>query len=133
MTAPEIVGAMVVGLAAGVSSGLLGVGGGILFVPGLVILLHESQLRAQSTSLFAVVVVALVGAWRQRGYGNVRVRDGVVLGALSPLGVLGGTSLANALPARVLEVSFAVVQLYFAWRLVRRVLRPAPESEPAGR
>jgi uncharacterized protein len=133
MTTPEIVGAMVVGVVAGVSSGLLGVGGGILFVPALVILLHESQLRAQSTSLLAVVIVAFVGAWRQRAYGNVRVRDGVVLGALSPLGVVAGASLANALPARVLEISFAVVQLYFAWRLARRALRREPRTEPAGR
>jgi uncharacterized protein len=129
MSALEVAGAAAVGFAAGVSSGLLGVGGGILFVPGLVVLLHESQLRAQSTSLFAVVIVAAVGAWRQRGYGNVRVRDGILLGVLSPLGVVGGASLANALPARVLEISFAVVQVYFAWRLGRRALRPEPDAE----
>jgi uncharacterized membrane protein YfcA len=119
----ELIGTLVVGFAAGVTSGLLGVGGGILFVPGLVFFLGLTQLHAEATSLVAVVPVALVGAWRQHGYGNVRLRDGIVVGLLSPLGVLAGVELANALPERVLEVSFAAVQLYFAYRLGRRALR----------
>ena len=117
----DVVGVIVVGFAAGLSSGLLGVGGGVLFVPGLVVFLSLSQLDAQSTSLLAVVIVAAVGAWRQRGYGNVRLRDGLIIGALSPLGVLAGTAVSNAVPQRALELSFAVVQLYFAWRLAKRV------------
>jgi len=119
----ELVGTLAVGFAAGVTSGLLGVGGGILLVPGLVFFLGLTQLHAEATSLVAVVPVALVGAWRQHGYGNVRLRDGIVVGLLSPLGVLAGVELANALPERVLEVSFAAVQLYFAYRLGRRALR----------
>ncbi|MEA2458865.1 MAG: uncharacterized protein QOC95_1837 [Thermoleophilaceae bacterium] len=123
MSAAELIGAVAIGFAAGVSSGMLGVGGGILFVPGLVFLLGLSQLSAESTSLLAIVPVALVGAWRQHGYGNVRVRDGLLMGALSPLGVLGGTELANALPERALELSFAAVQLFFAYGLARRAMR----------
>ncbi|HEY8769246.1 MAG TPA: sulfite exporter TauE/SafE family protein [Thermoleophilaceae bacterium] len=123
MDASELLGTLAVGFAAGVTSGLLGVGGGILFVPGLVFFLGLTQLHAEATSLVAVVPVALVGAWRQHGYGNVRLRDGIVVGLLSPLGVLAGVELANALPERVLEVSFAAVQLYFAFRLGRRALR----------
>jgi uncharacterized membrane protein YfcA len=119
----ELLGTLAVGFAAGVTSGLLGVGGGILFVPGLVFFLGLTQLHAEATSLVAVVPVALVGAWRQHGYGNVRLRDGIVVGLLSPLGVLAGVELANALPERVLAVSFAAVQLYFAYRLGRRALR----------
>jgi uncharacterized protein len=113
---------LLAGFAAGMTSGLLGVGGGVLFVPALVLFLGLGVLQAEATSLVAVVLVALVGAWRQHGYGNVRLRDGLVLGALSPLGVLAGTALANAVSERVLEISFAAVQLYFAYRLARRVV-----------
>ena len=81
---------------AGVAGGLLGVGGGILFVPALVVFAHLSQLEAVATSLVAIVLVAVVGAVRQRGYGNVRLRDGLLIGVLSPLGVLVGVVLANA-------------------------------------
>ena len=123
MDAGELIGILVVGFAAGVSSGMLGVGGGIIFVPGLVFALGLSQLSAEATSLLAIVPVAIVGAWRQREYGNVRLRAGLTLGALSPLGVIGGAELANVLPARALELSFAAVQLVFAFGLARRALR----------
>jgi uncharacterized membrane protein YfcA len=122
VSAADLIGAVAIGIAAGVSSGLLGVGGGILFVPGLVFFLGLSQLSAESTSLLAIVPVALVGAWRQRGYGNVRVRDGLIVGALSPIGVIAGTEIANALPERALELSFAAVQIVFAIGLARRAM-----------
>jgi uncharacterized membrane protein YfcA len=118
-----VIAAILIGFAAGVVAGMLGVGGGILFVPGLVFALGLSQLSAESTSLLAIVPVAIAGAWRQRGYGNVRLKDGLLLGALSPLGVLGGTELANALSERALELSFAAVQLAFAVALARRAIR----------
>ena len=125
MSTVEVIEVVAIGFAAGVTSGMLGVGGGILFVPGLVIFLGETQLRAEATSLLAIVPVALVGAWRQHGYGNLRLRDGLIVGALSPLGVLAGAATANAIPERTLELAFAGVQVAFAISLVRRVL-----SEP---
>jgi uncharacterized membrane protein YfcA len=106
--------------AAGVASGLLGVGGGILFVPALVVFAGESQLGAQATSLVGIVLVSVVGTWRQHGYGNVRLRDGLVVGVLSPLGVLVGVGLSNAVPERALELSFAAGQLVFAWQLAKK-------------
>jgi uncharacterized membrane protein YfcA len=125
MEAGDLAGALAIGFAAGIVSGMVGVGGGVLFVPGLVLFLDESQLGAESTSLLAIVIVALVGAWRQREYGNVRLRDGVIVGLLSPLGVAAGTGLANVVSERLLELSFAGVQLYFAWQLAKRAMRPA--------
>lgn len=124
MDALDVAGLLAIGFCAGMLGGLVGVGGGVLFVPGLVFFLGLSQLDALSTSLVAIVFVAIVGAWRQKGYGNVRVRDGLIVGALSPLGVLAGTVLANAVTERTLELSFAAVQIFFAWSLARRALRP---------
>jgi uncharacterized membrane protein YfcA len=120
MSAADLIGALLIGLAAGFSSGMLGIGGGVLFVPGLVIFLDQSQLEGEATSLLAVVIVAGVGAWRQRSYGNLRLRDALLIGALSPLGVAVGVIVANAVPERALELSFAAVQLYFAYHLARR-------------
>jgi uncharacterized membrane protein YfcA len=113
----DLTGLLVFGLAAGVTGGLLGVGGGVLLVPALVLFAEESQLGAEATSLVAIVPVALVGTWRQREYGNVRLRDGLPIGVLSPLGVLAGVALANAVSERTLELSFAAMQLVFAWQL----------------
>ena len=117
MDALDVTGLVVLGFVAGAAGGLLGVGGGVVFVPALVVFAHLSQLHALATSLVAIVLVAIVGAARQREYGNVRLRDGLVIGLLAPLGVLAGVVLANAVPERALELSFAGVQLAFAWRL----------------
>ena len=117
MDALDLTGLLVLGFAAGMAGGLLGVGGGILFVPALVVFAHLSQLEAIATSLVAIVLVAVVGTARQREYGNVRLRDGLVIGVLSPLGVLAGVLVANAVPERALELAFAGVQLAFAGRL----------------
>lgn len=124
MEALDVAGAVAVGLAAGFAGGMIGVGGGVLFVPGLVLFAGLGQLDAQATSLLAVVLVGAVGAWRQRGYDNLRLRDAVVIALLSPLGVLAGTALANLVTERVLELSFAAVQLFFAYQLGRRALTP---------
>jgi uncharacterized protein len=112
--------AAIMGAAAGVISGLLGVGGGVLFVPALTLVLSLSQVKAEATSLLAIVPVALVGAVRQYGYGNVVLRDGAILGTLSALGVLGGVALANVLPERALKLSFAALMLVVAFQFLRR-------------
>lgn len=116
--------AILLALAGGLAGGLVGVGGGILFVPALTIFLGFSQVEGESTSLLMIVIVALVGAYRQRGYGNLNLRDALVIGALSPLGVLIGVIAANELSQRALELSFAVLALYIAYGLVRRALSP---------
>jgi uncharacterized protein len=122
--------AAVLGFAGGAVGGLLGVGGGILFVPALTIFLDLSQLHAESTSLLAIVPVALAGAWRQRRYGNVRLRDGVLVGILSPLGVLAGVVVSNAVPERALELGFAALLLVVAFQLARRALGPSQPARP---
>ena len=112
--------AIVMGAAGGVISGMLGVGGGILFVPALTLVLSLSQVKAEATSLLAIIPVALVGAARQNRYGNVRLQDGAVLGALSAVGVLGGVALANDLTQRALRIGFAVLLTVVAAQFLRR-------------
>jgi uncharacterized protein len=122
------IAAAIMGFAGGMVGGLLGVGGGILFVPALAIFLDETQVRAEATSLLAIVPVAIVAVWRQLGYGNVRVREGLVIGALSPVGVGIGVVTANAISQRALELIFAGLALVIAAQLVIRTLRPEPRS-----
>jgi len=114
--------AILIALAGGLAGGLVGVGGGILFVPALTIFLGLSQVEGESTSLLMIVIVALVGTLRQRSYGNVRLRDAVVIGVLSPLGVLVGVAIANTISERALELTFAALVLLIAFSLVRRAL-----------
>jgi uncharacterized protein len=121
------IAAAILGFAGGMVGGLLGVGGGILFVPALAIFLDETQVEAEATSLLAIVPVAIVAVWRQLGYGNIRVREGLVIGALSPVGVAVGVVASNEISQRALELIFAGLALVIAAQLVLRALRPARE------
>jgi hypothetical protein len=122
-----MIGLLAVGLAAGVIAGLLGVGGGVLFVPGLVLLAGLDQHHAEATSLLAIIPVAIVGTYRQDRYGNVVRRDALLLGLLSVAGAAGGVALANALSGRVLKDAFACLLVLVAVQLLRRAARD-PEA-----
>jgi uncharacterized membrane protein YfcA len=118
------------GLAAGVMSGLFGVGGGILFVPALVAL-GLGQLDAQGTSLLAILPTVAAGTWNQRRYGNLRVRTAIVVGLASIVGVEVGARIVLELPEGAVRRLFAVllfaVAAQLAWR-ARRTASRYPDS-----
>ena len=115
--------AVALGFLAGVVAGLFGVGGGILFVPALV-LLGLGQLDAGATSLMAILPTVAAGTWRQHRYGNVRWRAALLLGVGSLAGVAAGVAVAESLPEDVLRRLFALLILgvaaQLAWRALRR-------------
>ena len=115
--------ALVFGFLAGVLAGLFGVGGGVLFVPTLVLVLGLSQIHAEATSLLAIIPTVLAGAWRQRAHGNVRWRPAALVGIGSVFGAEGGVQIARALPEDVLRRLFAVLMLVIAANLAWRTLR----------
>ena len=123
-------GAILVGVAAGLVAGMLGVGGGVLFVPALVIFLGLEQVDAEATSLLAIIPVAVVGAANQRRYGNLRLRDAGTLGVLAIPGAVVGVTIVNAIPERLTEVLFALLMLYVAGRMVRGALKVTPALSP---
>ena len=127
-----MIGTIAAGLAGGVVAGLLGVGGGVLFVPALVVFMDLSQHRAEATSLLAIIPVALIGAYRQDRYGNVRRTDALLLGCLSIVGAVAGVALANALSGEVLRDSFAALMVFVAGQLLRRALREPAQARKRG-
>jgi len=125
VSASTIALALALGLAAGVLSGLFGVGGGILFVPTLVAL-GLGQLEAQATSLLAILPTVAAGALSQHRYGNLRLGPAVTLGLASVAGVLLGAAIAFALPEAILRRLFALLLFAVAARLVWSAVRPRP-------
>jgi uncharacterized protein len=124
-----VIGAVAIGLVAGILAGLVGVGGGVLFVPGLVLFLGLGQHAAEATSLLAIVPVALVGTYRQDRYGNVHRRDALLVGVLSLFGATGGVVLANAVSGALLRDVFAALTLLVAAQLVRGTLQEKRSDE----
>lgn len=122
MTTWTIVAAVVLGLGAGMLSGMFGVGGGILFVPTL-LLLGLGQVEASATSLLAIVPTAAVGAWRQHAYGNLRVRVALVVGAVSVLGAEVGVQIATRIDESLLRRLFGVLVIGVAAQLAVRTVR----------
>src|SRR4029077_1899754 len=121
----HLVIAVVVGLAAGVLAGLFGVGGGILFVPALVLKLGLEQHHAQATSLLAILPTVAVGAWRQERYGNVRWSASLMLGIAGIGGVVAGGFLAESLSGGILRRLFGALILLTAAQLAWRAWKQA--------
>jgi uncharacterized membrane protein YfcA len=117
-----IVLAIAIGAAAGVLAGLFGVGGGILFVPAL-LMLGLDQHQAEATSLLAIVPVALVGSWRQSRYGNIVWGSVWKLGLGSLAGVVAGGLLAERLAPGSLQRLFGVLMIAIALELGWRAWR----------
>ena len=122
MSTWTIVAALSLGLAAGVLSGVFGVGGGILFVPTLVAL-GLGQVEAAATSLLAIVPTAATGVIRQRASGNLKVKAALVLGVASIVGAEVGVRIAKAVDEDVLRRAFGVLLLVVAVQLAIRGVR----------
>jgi uncharacterized protein len=125
LTLSTVVLALALGIAAGVLSGLFGVGGGMLFVPALVAL-GLGQLEAQATSLLAILPTVAAGAWNQRRYGNLRPRLALQLGLASIAGVAAGALIAISLPEEALRRLFALLLLVVAAQLGLKTYRTRP-------
>ena len=107
------------GFLAGAIGGVLGVGGGLVFVPALVLGAGLSQTAAQGTSLAAIVPTSLVGGVTADREGNVLRSRLVWMAALGAVGAGIGALLALALPAGVLVRVFGLFLIVSAWRVWR--------------
>lgn len=100
-----------IGLAGGLLAGTLGVGGGAIFVPALVLLLGTGQHQAQGVSLAVIVFTAGAGAATHYRYGTVRAGDGGRLAVAAVPAGIAGAALASVLGAEALRAVFAVIVL----------------------
>ncbi len=118
-----VIAAIVLGLIAGAAAGIFGVGGGILFVPTLVLAFGLGQLEAEATSLAAILPTVAAGAWRQHRYGNVQWRTAAMLGVIAVVGVELGVRVAGALSEDFLRQLFALLLFGVAAQVALRALR----------
>ena len=103
--------------AAGLFSGLFGVGGGTLIVPLLIFWFAYGEREATGTSMAAIVGIALLAAVGQGLYGNVDLVKGVLIGIPAVGGVIAGTALQQRVPERSISLLFAVLLVIIAAEL----------------
>jgi uncharacterized membrane protein YfcA len=108
----------VIGTAAGAFSGLLGVGGGSVIVPLLIIWLGYGEREATGTSMMAIVVIAALAVTLQAFYGNVDPPNAALVGLPAIAGAVAGTALQQRVPERIISVLFAVLLVVIAIELI---------------
>ncbi|HEX5954701.1 MAG TPA: sulfite exporter TauE/SafE family protein [Solirubrobacterales bacterium] len=107
-----------IGSAAGVFSGVFGVGGGSVVVPLLILWFGYSERAATGTSLAAIGIIAVFAAIAQAVYGNVDLLQGLVVGTPAVAGVVVGTGLQQRVPERTISLLFAGLLVVIAIQLV---------------
>lgn len=134
------------GLLVGLLAGLLGIGGGVIVVPALVLLFEVADVTAKGTSLMVVLPTALVGTLRNMRHGNVDLRSALLTGAGGLASAFGGALLAGVISPRVSTGLFAGLLLLIAIRMLSRMIwagpgapdgpgqaePPRPEGPPGG-
>ena len=117
MTSQRFLRLAAIGTAAGAFSGLLGVGGGTVIVPLLILWFGYGTREATGTSLAAIIMIALLAAVVQGIYGNVDLAKGLAIAAPALAGVVVGTTLQQRLPARAISLLFAALLVVIAVEL----------------
>jgi uncharacterized membrane protein YfcA len=126
----EIVGLVALGLIAGTIAAALGVGGGVIYVPALVVVFAFDQHIAQGTSLAVILPTAVVATAAHARLGNVQWRLTVPIALAGILGAFFGAWVAFELEPDLLQRLFGIFLLITAGRMALRAYQFTDQSEP---
>lgn len=119
MTVNDIIILALIGLSAGIVSGLMGVGGAIIIVPALVLFFGLTQHQAQGTSLAVLVFpVAFLAFWNYYKAGYVNFRFAIIIMLAFIVGGYFGSRLAIIIPERLLKIGFGVLIMAMGLRMI---------------
>lgn len=106
------------GLVAGIASGLLGIGGGVIAVPLFILALNLEPKIAVGTSLFVIVPTAIVGMIVHYMEGNINIKYGLIFLTLSLIGAFAGARLTAIIPADLLKKLFALIMIIISIKML---------------
>jgi uncharacterized membrane protein YfcA len=110
---------IVIGLVAGVLSGMFGIGGGVIIVPALMCFCKFSQLKAQGTSLAVLLPPAgLVAFIQYYKRGQVDLKAGILICVFLVIGSVFGSKIANNVPVSILKKSFGVLMILISVKMI---------------
>jgi uncharacterized protein len=132
LSAPGVVALVAVGLAAGILAGLLGVGGGVIMIPAMILLFGIAPVVAKGTSAAVIVPTAVIGTWRNRVRGNTDLRAAAIVGGAGIVTAAVGGTLADKMSDGLSNFLFAsllvVVAARLLWQLRRERMEPGPTA-----
>lgn len=121
---------VLIGLATGTLAGLLGVGGGVVMIPAMVLLLGEVNVIAKGTSLAVIIPTSLMGTWRNRKSANVDVKAAAIIGGAGILSAIAGGTVAAHMSESLSNALFASLLLVVAVQMTYREWRRRPSKAP---
>jgi hypothetical protein len=121
LTAGTISSLVFIGVATGILAGLLGVGGGVVMVPAMMMLLHMPAAVAKGTSVAVIIPTSIMGTWRNRTKKNVDLRAAAILGLGGILAAVAGGWISARMTDTVSNVLFATLLLVVATRLILQI------------
>ncbi len=114
----DIIGFFLIGIFAGILSGLFGIGGGLIIIPALIFFFKMNQHLAQGTSLGALLLpVGILGFFEYLRHGNVNIKGAFLIAAGLFLGAYLGAYIANLIPTKTLSKLFAIFLIFLAIRI----------------
>ena len=114
---------VILGVVVGVLSGLLGIGGGAIVVPTLMLLFGVSDLVAKGTSLLMMLPTSVFGTWKNFRHQHVDIRAALIVGIPACFTTTVGTWLANLLPPLVANILFAIFLVFIGGRMFLKAIR----------
>jgi uncharacterized membrane protein YfcA len=130
MSATDILILLLIGLGAGTLAGLLGIGGGVLMVPAMVLISGFDQHVAQGTSLLVIIPAAALGSFTHYRHGRLALREAAALAAGGVVGALLGSATALSLDEELLQRLFAALILVVALRMLLTRQRGSEADQP---
>lgn len=118
LDAGAVIGLLVLGVVSGILAGLLGVGGGIIMVPAMVVLFHVPPTVARGTSLAVIVPTSIMGTWRNRANGNAELPTAVVVGLAGVVSAFVASQISVGMSETASNVLFALLLLVVAARML---------------
>ena len=119
MTTQTILILVIIGIMAGMLSGFVGIGGGVVIVPALIYALGMSQLEAQGTSLFILLLpVGILAFYNYYRNDHVDWRFGLIVALAFVLGGFFGSKLALKISPSVIRITFGVIMGYVSIRMI---------------
>jgi|TARA_B110000238_G_C16126073_1_gene439251 uncharacterized membrane protein YfcA len=119
MKMQEILILIAIGLAAGVLSGMFGIGGGVIMVPALVFFMAMSQHSAQGTSIGLMLMpIGILAAYNYHQEGNLNIKFGLIIAAAFVVGGYFGSKFSLGIEEVILKKSFGVLMLVIALKMI---------------
>lgn len=118
ITAVAAVALVLIGLVTGTLAGLLGIGGGVVMVPAMVVFFNELNVVAKGTSVAVIIPTSIMGTWRNWKADNVDLRVAGIVGVAGIVSAVGGGIIADHMSQDVSNILFASLVLVVAMRMI---------------